>query len=100
MRNLHKTIWWTIIICVITIIGAFLVQWYGGASVDGAKCSYLDPVIIDYAAFMIAIFLIIDGIYRIAEHKDANYSKQFTRSLRIAIGCAIMTLHIVQFLHK
>ena len=64
------------------------------------NCSYFDPVTVDFLAFFIAIFLIVEGIYRISEHKNMSIKNQFTRSLRIAFGCAILTTHIVQFIHK
>lgn len=100
MRNLYKTILWTAFVCFIAIIGAIFLQINAESKLDGTKCSYLDPIIVDYFAFGVAIFLIMEGIYRIAEHKDTKYTKQFTRSVRIAIGFIIVTLHIMQFFHK
>ena len=63
-------------------------------------CSYLDPAVIDILAFSGALFLIAEGIYRIWEHKDANLKKQITRSIRIALGFAILILHVMQVIYK
>jgi hypothetical protein len=96
--NFHTTIQNTLIICLLTILVAFSVQYYGASVVDG--CSYLDPVWVDFLAFGVGLFLIIDGFHRIWEHKNDKYRRQFTRSIRIAIGCAIVTIHIMQFIYK
>ena len=64
------------------------------------NCSYLDPVTVDVLAFFAASFLILEGVYRLYEHRYATFSKQFTRAIRIALGCSILTLHVMQFLHK
>jgi len=81
-----------------TSVLAFLVQRNAHQQVP--RCSYLDPVTIDILAFLAGVFLIIEGFYRIWEHKKDPLQKQFTRTLRIAFGCAIITLHIMQVLHK
>lgn len=63
-------------------------------------CSYLDPIYIDLLAFTVGLFLIGDGFYRIYEHKNDRYLRQFTRSIRVAIGFGLLTLHIMQFIYK
>jgi len=45
-------------------------------------------------------FLIVEGSYRIYEHVDFPLKKQFTRSIRIAFGFGILTLHVIQFFYK
>lgn len=99
MKNSNKTIIFTLILSFITSLIAFIVQIKSQSKVE-VLCSYIDPVLIDVLAFSGALFLISDGIYRIWEHKDANLKKQITRSVRIALGFAILTLHVMQFIHK
>lgn len=99
MNHYQKTIGFTIILCLVTISVVCYVQLRGEDSIT-LKCSYLDPVIVDYLAIGVALFLIIEGTVRIMEHKTFSLQKQFTRSIRIAMGCAIFTLHIIQFMHK
>jgi len=99
MKNYTKTKIFTAILCLAVILLTLFVQLRGQDS-SGNGCSYLDPVTIDLLAFLIAIFLIIEGIYRISEHKNMLYRHQLTRSIRIAIGCAIIAIHILQVVHK
>lgn len=98
-NNSKKTLITTIIVSLITIITASLIQLYGQTKLIN-KCSYLDPIIIDLLAFTAALFLIIEGFARIIEHPHASVKRQFTRIIRIASGFAILTLHIIQFIHK
>jgi len=51
-------------------------------------------------AFSISFFFIIEGFYRIIEHKNFPLKKQFTRSIRIAFGFGILTTHIIQAGYK
>lgn len=99
MKNLTKTLIFTLILCSICASVSVYVQLDGWEKV-GIKCSYLDPVLIDLLAFLFAIFLIIEGIARIIEHHQASLRRQLTRSIRIAIGISIVTIHIMQFIHK
>lgn len=96
----EKTKAFTFSLAVFTIGAVLAVQLYADDKLGPINCSYLDPVTVDFLAFVAALFLIIEGIYRLHEHKYATLSKQFTRSIRIAFGCAIVTLHVMQFLHK
>jgi|GEM_PF-2201124 hypothetical protein len=99
MKRATITIIFTIFLSIIGAIIALVIQFKGQSSISTA-CSYLDPITIDIAAFIIALFLIIEGIYRIYEHLNFSLNKQITRSIRIAIGVCIATLHILQFIHK
>ena len=99
MTNYTKTRLFTIILCLIVITVALVVQLTGQNFTKGG-CSYLDPITIDLLAFIVAIFLVIEGVCRMSEHKNMGIKKQLTRSVRIAIGCAIITIHVLQFFHK
>lgn len=99
MKNYTKIKIYTLIFCIFIIIIALFVQ-LKGQNLISQGCSYLDPITIDLLAFGIAVFLVIEGIYRINEHKNMGIKKQFTRIIRVGIGCAIITLHVLQFLHK
>lgn len=98
MNNLTKTLVVTGVVCLVVILGVLYVQLHGQSVVQG--CSYLDPITIDLLAFFAALFLFVEGIARIVEHPHASLTRQLTRIIRIAFGCAIMTLHILQFIHK
>ena len=99
VTNYTKTRIFTGILCLIVIIAALTVQLTGQNFAKGG-CSYLDPITIDLLAFFVAIFLVVEGVCRISEHKNMGIKRQFTRSVRIAIGCAIITIHVLQFFHK
>ena len=64
------------------------------------KPSFIFFMIAAFLCSVAGLFLVIDGIHRIWEHKDARLKNQITRSIRVALGCAILTLHIMQFIHK
>ena len=81
------------------MISASIVQLRGQNNVEKG-CSYLDPILIDILAFCVALFLVIEGIYSIFKHKGEPLKSQITRSVRIAIGFTILTLHTMQFIHK
>jgi len=99
MKAYTKTKLFTAGLCLIVIIIALVVQLKGQGFVQEG-CSYLDPITIDLFAFAVAIFLVIEGAYRISEHKNMGLKKQLTRSIRIAVGCAIITIHFLQFFAK
>ena len=99
MKPYIKTKLFTFILCLISVGVAVLVQLNAINYVE-ERCSYLDPITIDIFAFILSFFLIIEGYYRISEHKNMSIKHQFTRSLRIAIGFTILTIHAIQFLHK
>jgi hypothetical protein len=98
MKNLHKTLFFTLGLVLVAIFFTYFIQSTQQNSVNG--CSYLDPFIIDILAFSFAAFLVIEGLVRIIEHSNASLMGQLTRSMRIAIGAAIITIHIMQFMHK
>jgi hypothetical protein len=98
-NNYKNTLIVTIIASLIVITTAFLVQSYGQKKVI-EPCSYLDPIIIDILAFIAGLFLIIEGFYKLYKYKESSLKLQLTRIIRVAFGCAIVTLHIMQFLHK
>ncbi|MBS3075237.1 hypothetical protein J4429_02140 [Candidatus Pacearchaeota archaeon] len=97
--SLKKTLIIAIIFSIITIIIAIIIQLNGQSKIT-EKCSYLDPWTIDLLAFSAALFLVIEGFARIIEHPHASLKRQFTRIIRIMFGFSILTLHIIQFIHK
>ena len=99
MKNFNKTIIFTTTISILSVIGTLIIQLRGQNSV-GKGCSYLDPILIDIMAFLVAVFLIIEGTYSIFKNKEEPLKNQITRSVRIAIGLTILTIHILQFIHK
>jgi len=98
MKNLVKTLIFTAILSLISISVTLYVQISGQSSVSA--CSYLDPFTIDILAFSVGLFLVIEGFVRIIEHPSASLKRQLTRQIRIALGLAIVTIHIIQFIHK
>jgi hypothetical protein len=98
MKDISKTILFTSGVSVFASLSAYLIQSKANGEVN--KCSYLDPVIIDVLAFGAALFLVLEGVWKIWENYEDPWKKQISRSIRVAFGCAIMTLHIMQFLHK
>ena len=98
-NKLKKTLNLTLIVCLLVIVFVIYIQIYGQNKI-AVGCSYLDPITIDFLAFFAALFLFVEGFARIIEHPNASIKRQLTRILRIAFGCAIMTLHIIQFIHK
>lgn len=99
MNNFHKTIFYTSLISLIVSCFIAVVQFKGQEDIQ-SNASYFDPITIDLLAFLISFFFIFEGIYRILEHRNDRYRKQFTRSLRIAFGVGILTTHIIQALFK
>jgi len=99
MNNLKKTLIVTSIFCFIVVLSSTIIQLIGQSKITFA-CSYLDPIIIDILALSAALFLIIEGFVRIFEHPKAALLNQATRIIRIGFGFAIVTLHVIQILHK
>ncbi|MEK6849250.1 MAG: hypothetical protein AABY01_01620 [Nanoarchaeota archaeon] len=98
MKPIHKTTLLAIVICAATILTATYVQLSAHGILP--PCSYLDPPIVDYLAFSAGLFLLIEGAYSINKNKNIATNHQLARIMRIAFGCAIVTLHTLQFLHK
>lgn len=88
-----------LVVIIIVIATAFLTQYYGQNELN-QQCSYLDPITIDILAFIIAVFLIIEGFYQIYKNKQQGYKRHVLEIIRIGIGFAILTLHTMQFLYK
>jgi len=97
-NNLKKIIYITFALSFIAIMLAMLIQLNAQSKVN--SCSYLDPITIDILALLGALFLIIEGLARIYEHPSETIKSQFTRTLRVAGGFAILTIHIMQFVYK
>ena len=98
-RKLKSTLIITAILCSIMVLIVAYIQIYSQSKIV-ERCSYLDPITIDLLAFFAAVFLFIEGIVRIIEHPLASLKRQSTRIIRVCFGAAIMTLHIIQFIHK
>lgn len=99
MKNLKKTLIVTSIVCFVVILLSAIIQIKGQNQITYA-CSYLDPIIIDVLAISAALFLIIEGFIKIFKNSKQALPKQVTRIVRVAFGFAILTLHIIQILHK
>jgi len=98
-RKLKLTLEISLVTIIMVIIIAFLTQYYGENKLN-QQCSYLDPIIVDILAFTVAIYLVVEGFFKIFKNKQQTYKRQFLRIMRIGIGFAILTLHIMQFMHK
>ena len=99
MKNIYKASLFTTILSTLFIALSISVQIRSQNKLT-TSCSYVDPMTIDILAFMVTLFLIIEGIYRIGQEKDAPFKKQVTRGIRVSIGFAIFTIHIIQVLYK
>ena len=83
--------------CVVILIAVYI-QFTGQSKIN-ASCSYLDPITIDILAFLAALFLVIDGISDLFSVKSSN-GRIWRIYTRTFFGVAIVTLHIIQFIHK
>jgi hypothetical protein len=99
LSNSIKTFLFTSFVCITTILLSAFTQIRGQSSLD-APASYLDPILIDLLAFSAAAFLVVEGLTRLAQNRNLPLASQLTRTLRVAIGCGVMTIHVIQFLHK
>jgi len=53
---------------------------------------------IDYFSFVAALFLIVDGFYKIGHYKnDPYFPNQLIRHVRIIIGTCVFTIHVLQY---
>lgn len=84
---------------LIGVVSCIYVQLRGQSSIDD-RASYLDPWLIDIIAFSAAAFLVIEGLVRQIQNRDVAVPKQITRAIRVAVGAGVMTIHIIQFMHK
>ena len=100
LKNWQKTTILTICFCVFAVSLVLFVQTSAEKNLGSINCSYLDPITFDILAFLFAAFLVIEGIYRIVEHSNITLKHQLTRSIRIAFGCAILSIHLMQYMYK
>ncbi|MCQ9207662.1 MAG: hypothetical protein NG740_07270 [Omnitrophica bacterium] len=55
---------------------------------------------IDYFSFFAAIFLIVDGFYKINHYRNEPYfPNQLIRHFRIIIGSCVFTIHVMQYIY-
>ncbi len=55
---------------------------------------------IDYFSFFAALFLIIDGIYKIRHYRSEPYFPgHLVRHIRIIIGSSVFTIHLMQYIY-
>jgi hypothetical protein len=97
-KHLSNTLLFTFFFSIASIAIAFIIQSNANKSVR--SCSYLDPVTVDIFALAFAVFLILEGFWDIFRHKHYSLKAQMTKSIRICIGFAILTIHIMQFFYK
>ncbi len=98
MSNLQRTILLTAILSAAAAAISGIIQ--SRANTVVSSCSYLDPLAVDIAALAMSAFLIIEGITDIFVHRQYLVRRQLTRCLRVALGCSILTIHTMQFIHK
>ena len=99
-KRLKTAVILTSVLSFITVVSAFVTQYRAEQSLT-PKCSYLDPILVDLLAFSAALFLVLEGLYRLIEHQEIKTAKdRLFLAIRIAFGFAIITLHVMQFIHK
>ena len=98
LSQLQKTLIFAFSLSAVSASYAASIQLTANKSVS--SCSYLDPITIDIVALSAGIFLIIESLVDIFHHPDSFISKQLTRCVRMAFGSAIVSIHILQFIHK
>ena len=97
-KNLFQTLLVTYLLSFVCIGAAFMLQYQANRSVK--SCSYLDPLVVDIWATVFAIFLILEGFVDIFSHKSYPLRSQLTKAIRVSLGFAVLTMHIMQFIHK
>jgi hypothetical protein len=65
-----------------------------------AQTSALLGMIIDWTAFSFGIFLTVEGWLRISSSEGASPSDQLMRTMRVAIGSSVFTIHLLQFMRN
>ena len=53
---------------------------------------------IDYFAFFAGIFLIVEGLFKIATDKQRHIADLLSRTFRVIIGTCVFTIHLLQFM--
>lgn len=96
--NLQKTLGFILFSSLASACLCFYVQ--SKADESARPCSYLDPIIIDLMAFAAGLFLILEGLRDVVAHRECKVSAQLGRAARICLGAGIITIHIIQFIHK
>ena len=76
----------------------YLIQSEANKRVD--SCSYLDPIAVDILALGAGLFFIVESFVDILQHRDHPLLRQITRCIRMCLGASIITIHIMQFIHK
>lgn len=95
---MKKPLIFAVLFSLCASIIAYIVQMR--ASATTTSCSYLDPIIIDILAFSAGIFLVVEGVLRIIQQPNASWNVQLGRAIRIGFGCTIITIHLLQAIHK
>jgi hypothetical protein len=96
--SLYRTLLVTCLFSLGCIFVAFMIQNQANHSVT--SCSYLDPISVDILATIFAFFLISEGLFDIFRCKHYPLKSQLTKSIRVGLGFAILTIHVMQFIHK
>ena len=95
---LTKTLVLAFSLCLCSGYLGFIIQTSANKRVS--SCSYLDPITVDIFALIITVFLFIEGLVAIFNHKESKVASQITRCLRMCIGSGIFVVHVLQFIHK
>lgn len=98
-KNFITTLVAVVIACLAVSITVFCVQTYGNSDLK-TNCSYLDPITMDFFAFAAGMFLFLEGLISVIKHPGISPKWQLSRIVRISIGAGLLTLHIMQFIHK
>lgn len=97
MNKYNNTLAYTWGISVFAIVFSWVMQ--KSFESDLVKCRYVDPWMIDILAFAAGIYLILDGFAEIKQHKHAVWKNHIGRMVRIGIGFAVITLHLLYVVH-
>jgi predicted tellurium resistance membrane protein TerC len=95
---LQKTLLLVFVASTFSVSVAYFIQNQANGIVN--SCSYLDPISIDLIALIVGLFLVIEGLVDIFGHSESLPRSQWTRVTRICFGASILTIHIMQFIHK
>jgi len=97
-KRLKTTLFFSFGLSAVFSFFVYVVQSTASNSVD--SCSYLDPITIDILALMAGIFLFVEATIDIIGHGENMLKNQLSRCARMVLGACIVTIHIMQFLHK
>lgn len=96
--NLEKSLLIALFFSAAGALIAYSIQSQANKAVNA--CSYLDPIAVDIAALVFGLFLVIEGLIDIYKHAKSLVRQQVLRCMRVGFGVSILTIHIMQFLHK